>query len=314
MTGTTTASGTPTTTSPPEPGGVAPQPDDRALKAKHRAMWASGDYPALAREVISELGPVLAAAAGTGPGQRVLDVAAGSGNAAVPAAVTGADVVACDLAPELFADGRRRAAEGGVGVTWVEADAEDLPFDDGEFDAVMSCVGVMFAPHHAASAAELLRVCRPGGTLALLSWTPAGFVGQLFATMKPYAPPPPAGAQPPPLWGDEAHVRALLGDGAEVLTAERRTLRVDRFAARGAFREYFASHYGPTISVYRAVAGDAARVAALDAALDDLAAGSTGADGAMEWEYLLLTARRSGAPASTGTATGTGTGTAPATS
>ncbi|NAZ80625.1 methyltransferase domain-containing protein [Kineococcus sp. R8] len=185
------------------------------------------------------------------------------------ACVTGADVVACDLAPELFADGRRRDADAGVDVTWVEADAEDLPFGDGEPDAVISCVGVVFAPHHAAAAAELLRVCRPGGTLALLSWTPAGLVGQLFATMGPYAPPPPAGAQPPPRWGEEAHVRGLPGDGAEVLTAERRTLHVE--------------HPG--------------RVAALGAALDDLAARCTGEDGAMEREYLLLTARRRGAPA-----------------
>ena len=119
-------------------------------------------------------------------------------NAAVPAALTGATVIASDLTPELFVAGREFAQRHGVQVQWQEADAEGLPFDDGEFDVVMSCVGVMFAPHHQQAADELVRVCRPGGTICLLSWTPEGFVGQLFQTMKPYAPPPPPGAQPPP--------------------------------------------------------------------------------------------------------------------
>ena len=174
---------------------------DRALKAKHRAMWALGDYPALATDIIPDLGAVLVEAAGVGPGDRVLDVAAGSGNAAIPAALAGASVVASDLTPELLEAGRRQAEQRGVELEWRQADAEALPFADGEFDAVLSCVGVMFAPHHQASADELVRVCRPGGTIGLLSWTPEGFIGQMFATMKPYAPPPPPGAQPPPLWG-----------------------------------------------------------------------------------------------------------------
>ena len=142
----------------------------------------------------------------------MLDVGAGSGNAAIPAALAGADVIASDLTPELFDRGRAQAAQRGAELSWVEADAEALPFPDKDFDTVLSCVGVMFAPHHQASADELIRVCRPGGTIGLLNWTPEGFVGQLFATMKPYAPPPPPGAQPPPLWGSEDHVRALFGD------------------------------------------------------------------------------------------------------
>lgn len=287
----TTTSATPP---PPTTDPAAAQAADRDLKAKHRAVWASGDYPALAREVIPELGPVLVAAADVGPGRRVLDVAAGSGNASVPAALAGAEVVALDLAPELFEDGRRRAAEAGVEVTWVEGDAEAMPFADAEFDVVLSCVGVMFAPHHRASAAELLRVCRTGGTVALLSWTPTGFIGSLFATMRPYAPPPPPGAQPPPLWGDEAHVRDLLGTGVEGLSAQRRSLTVGRFAGPGAFRAYFSTRYGPTLAVYRSLAGDPERVAALDRDLDALAAAHTRADGTMAWEYLLVTARRTG--------------------
>ena len=267
---------------------------DRALKARHRVMWSLGDYPSLADDLIAELGEVLVRACDVGPGQRVLDVAAGSGNAAIPAALAGARVVASDLTPELLEAGQRAARLRGAELEWEVADAEALPYPDGAFDAVISCVGVMFAPHHQASADELLRVCRPGGTLGLVNWTPEGFVGQMFATMKPYAAPPPPGAQPPPLWGHEEHVRALLGDRVADVAATRRTLRVDRFADPGAFRDYFKSHYGPTVAAYRNIADDPERVAALDRELADLAArhAGGGATTVMDWEYLLLTARK----------------------
>jgi SAM-dependent methyltransferase len=265
---------------------------DRALKARHRAMWASGDYPRLAAEVIGALGPALVGATGITAGQRVLDVAAGAGNAAVAAATAGAQVVASDLTPELFEAGRRAAARAGVEVDWQEADAESLPYPDAGFDAVISCVGVMFAPRHGVAAAELLRVCRPGGRIGLLSWTPAGFIGQMFATMKPYAPPPPPGAQPPPLWGDGDHVTALLGDRVTDVQAERRLLRVDRFPEPAACRDYFKALYGPTIAVYRSLAAEPERAAELDAALVDLVRrfdhGSAGT--VMDWEYLVVTA------------------------
>jgi SAM-dependent methyltransferase len=267
---------------------------DRALKAKHRAMWALGDYAAVATDVVGSLGPVLVAACGIRPGERVLDVAAGSGNAAIPAARTGASVVASDLAPELLAVGQRQAEREGLWLRWQEADAEDLPYADGEFDTVLSCLGVMFAPHHQTSADELIRVCRPGGTIGLLSWTPEGFIGQMFATMKPYAPPPPPGAQPPPLWGREGHVRSLLGDRVTDVSAQPRTVRIDMFTRPEDFRDYFKANYGPTIAAYRGIADDPQRTAALDAELADLArrhdrgAGST----VMDWEYLLLTARK----------------------
>ncbi|MFF5966975.1 class I SAM-dependent methyltransferase [Streptomyces collinus] len=271
---------------------------DRALKTKHRAMWAQGDYPSLAAEVIPELGAILVEACGVRSGLRVLDVGAGSGNAAIPAALTGADVVASDLTPELFEAGRRVAEKQGAHLTWQEADAEALPFGDAEFDTVLSCVGVMFAPHHQQAADELVRVCRPGGTIGLLSWTPQGFIGRMFAAMKPYAPPPPPGAQPPPLWGDEDHVRSLLGDRVTDVSAERRTVRVDRFETPEMFRDYFKERYGPTISVYKNIASEPERAAALDAALADLARDGdlgTGSDGTvLEWEYLLFTARRAG--------------------
>lgn len=267
---------------------------DRVLKARHRTMWALGDYPAVASQVIPDLGPALVAAAAVTAQDRVLDVGAGSGNAAIPAARTGATVIASDLTPELLEVGRQEAAEAGVHLGWRAADAEALPFANAEFDVVLSCVGVMFAPHHEAAAGELVRVCRPGGRIALLSWTPAGFVGRLFTTMKPYAPAPPPGAQAPPLWGDEQHVRGLLGDHVTDVVAVTASLRVDRFSDAEEFRDFFRESYGPTIAVYRSLNGDPVRTAALDRDLVELAR-SFGVDtGVMHWEYLLLTAVRAG--------------------
>jgi SAM-dependent methyltransferase len=266
---------------------------DRALKTKHKALWSLGDYPAVATEVIPATGPALVQACGIHAGQRVLDVGAGSGNAAIPAALTGADVVASDLAPALLDVGRQNAEAQGVTLEWHEADAEALPYADAEFDVVMSCVGVMFAPHHQASADELVRVCRPGGTIGLLSWTPEGFIGEMFATMKPYAPPPPPGAQPPPLWGDESHVRSLLGDRVTDVSARKETLTVDRFGAPEDFRDFFKQTYGPTIAVYRNIAEEPDKVEALDRELAELATRNfDAAAGTMGWEYLLLTAVR----------------------
>ncbi len=270
---------------------------DRALKARHRAMWALGDYPAIAAEVIPELGPELVAASGVRAGDRVLDVAAGSGNAAVPAALTGARVVASDLTPELLDAGRAFADRHGVSVEWEEGDAEALPYPDDAFDVVLSCIGVMFAPHHQRAADELVRVCRPGGRIGLLNWTPTGFVGDMFRTMKPYAPPPPPGAQPAPLWGDEDHVRALLGDRVTDVVARRQVLTTDRFPTPQAWQRYWKAAYGPTVAVYRHVGDDAERAAALDRDLVDLAARhdrGTGGGTVLDWEYLLLTARKRG--------------------
>jgi ubiquinone/menaquinone biosynthesis C-methylase UbiE len=270
---------------------------DRALKARHRAMWALGDYSVVAEEVIPELGPVLVEACEVGPGDRVLDVAAGTGNAALPAARRGARVVATDLTPELLARGERLAAAEDLALEWTEADAEQLPYEDASFDVVLSCVGVMFAPHHQRTADELVRVCRAGGRIGLLSWTPEGFIGQMFATMKPYVPPPPAGASPPPLWGREDHVRELLADRITDLRMERRLLQIDRFGTAEEFRDLFKRVYGPTVAAYRNIAAEPERVAALDADLAGLAQRFGIGDGATTpkgWEYLVVTARCSG--------------------
>jgi ubiquinone/menaquinone biosynthesis C-methylase UbiE len=268
---------------------------DRELKAKHRALWASGDYPAVAAELIPELGPELVRASGIQPGDHVLDVAAGSGNASIPAAAAGAIVTASDLTPELFEAGRAIAAQRGVELEWVEADAEALPFADNSFDVVISCVGAMFAPHHQETADELVRVVRPGGTIAMINWTREGFIGNLFATMKPYAPPPPPGASPPPLWGDEDHVRRLFGDRVTDLTLRRQTVTLDHCTDPTEFREYWKRNYGPTIAAYKFNAADQEKVDALDRDfLDFVTAWNRGEAGRASWEaeYLLVTATK----------------------
>ena len=265
---------------------------DHRLESKHRALWALGDYTTVATELVSPLGPVLVEASGIRAGDRVLDVAAGAGNAAIPAALAGANVIASDLVPELLERGGALAEARGVDLQWLEANAEGLPFDRDEFDAVLSCVGVMFAPHHQRAADELVRVCRPGGTIGLISWTPEGFVGQMFARMKPYVAAPPSGLQPPPKWGSARYVRGLLGDGVTDFTAQHRALRVDRFADGVSFRDFFKAHYGPTISAYRGIAGEPDRAAALDAELAELGDRYLAGASTMEWEYLLVTAHK----------------------
>lgn len=278
-----------TTTTPTTP--TTADPADAALKQRHRSMWASGHYDKVAREVIPELGQRLVSALAVAPGERVIDIAAGTGNAAVPAARAGARVVASDLTPELLDAGR--AEHPDADIDWQVADAEALPWPDASYDVALSTVGVMFAPHHQRAADELLRVVRPGGRIGVLSWTPEGFIGSLFATMRDFVPPPPAGVQPPPLWGSEDHVRELFGDRVEDLAFARDHVEVDLFAHPTAFRDYFRDNYGPTLMAYRGLADQPERVAELDAALDALAAGADEGSGRMRWEYVVVSARRS---------------------
>lgn len=271
-------------------------PVDAELKARHKAMWAMGNYPAVASELISDLGSVLVEACDIQPNDRVLDVACGSGNASIPAALLSAKVTACDLTPALLESGRLLAESLGLEVIWKEGDAEQLPFADGSFDVVMSCVGVMFAPHHRRSGDELIRVCRPGGMIGLLNWTPGGFIGRMFSTMRPYSPPPPVGSEPPPLWGEEDHVLGLLSDRVTDVVTSRQTVTVDRFETPDSFRDYFKANYGPAVAVYRNLANEPDRASELDRELSDLARRQDRGTHStiMDWEYLLVTARRVG--------------------
>jgi SAM-dependent methyltransferase len=264
------------------------------LKARHRLMWASGNYPSMVETFLLPLGLRLVDALDIAPDALVLDVAAGTGNAAIPAAQRGARVIASDLTPELLEAGRRRAEAQGLELEWIEADAEHLPFDDGMFDVVLSAIGVMFAPHHQQAADELVRVCAPGGKLGLLSWTPTGMLGALFRTMAPFAPPPPAGAQAPPLWGGEEHLRGLLGERVQLTRVERRTLEVTAFAKPHDYAEHFIERYGPTITVLanaRKNGREAELVEALKSFCDEWNLGT--ADRArFEMEYLLAVGTR----------------------
>ena len=267
---------------------------DSELKARHRAMWASGDYPSMVETFLLPLGPRLVEACGIGAGVRVLDVAAGTGNASIPAAERGANVTASDLTPELLEAGRGRAKSTGLELEWVEADAENLPFEDESFDVVMSSIGAMFAPHHQDVADELVRVCRPGGTIGMLNWTPEGMIGALFRTMGPFAPPPPAGAQPPPLWGGEDHVRELFGDRVEWRTLEREMLEITAFERPHDYGEHFKAKYGPTIAA-RANASKAGREAEFDEALDRFCDEwnlGTADEARFEQEYLVAVGTR----------------------
>jgi SAM-dependent methyltransferase len=268
---------------------------DSEIKARHRAIWASGDYPSMVETWLLPLGPRLVEASGIGAGARVLDVAAGTGNASLPAARRGANVTASDLTPELLEAGQQRAAAAGLDLEWVEADAEALPFEDGSYDIVISAIGAMFAPRHQNTADELVRVCRPGGTIGLLSWTPEGMIGALFRLMAPYMPPPPPGAQPPPLWGSEAHVRQLLGDDVQFHRLERDVLEVTAFERPRDFGEHFKARYGPAIAA-RANAARNGREAEFDAAIDAFSEEwnrGTPERARFELEYLVAVGTRS---------------------
>jgi SAM-dependent methyltransferase len=216
------------------------------LKKTHRATWAAGDYGAIA-ELIDDVPPRdLLTRIQVQPNQDVLDVAAGTGNIALRAAGAGADVIGLDLTPELFETARHRASQYGVNVDWLEGDAEQLPFEDDRFDVVMSAFGVQFAPRHEVVAHELARVTAPGGRIGLVNWTPESLVGDLFKILGRYMPAPPDYASPPPLWGNEEHVRGLFEDTGVELDFGRGH-NPFRFASADAFVSFFETHYGPTL-------------------------------------------------------------------
>jgi SAM-dependent methyltransferase len=266
------------------------QPDLVAVKARQQKMWASGDYSAVAAR-IAVMAEDLVQAAGLRAGERVLDVATGSGNAAIAAARSGCEVTGTDYVPELLERGRARAAAEGLEVAFAEADAEDLPYPDGEFDAVLSCLGVMFAPDQERAAAELVRVCRPGGTIAMANWTPTGFVGGILRTVGKHVPPP-AGVKPPSLWGTEERLRELIGDAVSDLQITRREF-VFRFRSPEDFTRFFRDNYGPTLKAFEAL-DESGR----ERLFDDLSAlarehdQEPGPSVAMPSEYLEVVATR----------------------
>lgn len=264
--------------------------------APARAVWSLGDYHRFATEMVWGLGPVLVEACGIGPGDRVLDVAAGTGNVALRAAAAGGDVVASDITPEQFTAGRRAAAELGVTVQWVEADAQALPFDDAQFDVVTSAVGAVFAPDHRAVADELVRVCRPGGRIGMMNFAPDGIIAEFFELFGPYAPPPPANAQPPTLWGDEAHLRSLFGDRITSLQLTPHEL-VERHPGTPAdYWAFYQQTFGPVVGLREQLRSDPARLAAFDRDCLDFVtrANSGSATGPCEYRYgcVVVVARR----------------------
>ena len=223
------------------------------LKAKQQKTWASGDYGAVAA-LIHPIAEDLVQAADLSAGATVLDVASGTGNAALAAARCGGRVIATDYVADLLDRGRERAAAEHLPIEFAIADAEDLPYADGSFDAVLSVVGAMFAPDQERVAAELTRVVRPGGTIALANWTPAGFIGELFRTVGRRVPPPP-GIRGPVEWGSEPRIRELLGDRVTDLRVVPRTF-VFRFASPAEFADYFRANYGPTLKAFEALDAD----------------------------------------------------------
>jgi SAM-dependent methyltransferase len=248
----------------------APQPDLAAVKQRQQQAWASGDFAVVAARIVL-VAEQLCDTADLRAGWHVLDVATGSGNAAIAAARHGCTAVGVDYVPGLLERGRARAAAEGLDVQLLLGDAEALPFPESYFDAVTSAFGSMFAPDHRQAAAEILRVCRPGGTIALASWTPEGFIGELFRTVAKHVPPP-AGVQSPMLWGTEAHLRELFGDGIASLEVNERTFSF-RFTSPEEFVDFFRQWYGPTLKAFAALEGDAR-----DALQDDLVALATRSD------------------------------------
>lgn len=225
----------------------APPIDLAAIKRRQQATWASGDYAAVAARIpiVSER---LCDAADLHAGSRVLDVACGTGNAALAAARCGAEAIGVDYVPALLDRGRIRATAEGLPVVFEEGDAEALPFAEGVFDAVLSVFGVMFAPDQQQAAAELLRVCRPGGTIALACWTPDGFIGEMFQVMARHVAPP-AGLRPPMEWGTESRLRELFGPAVSALLVQPRTYTF-RFRSPAEYVEFFREYYGPTLKAY----------------------------------------------------------------
>lgn len=268
------------------------KPEMENLKTRLKAMWMAGDFGQVAK-IIETGAEEFIARLGLSPGDRVLDVACGSGNLSIPAARAGAIVTGVDIAPNLLEQGRARAEAEGLTIQFDEGDAEDLPYADDSFDVVVSMFGAMFAPRPELVAAELLRVCRPGGRIAMANWTPEGFIGQMFKVTGKHVPPPPA--MPSPLkWGDEATVRERFGDGVNDLKLTRRMCEFRYSFSPAEVVEFFRSYYGPTQRAFASLDDNAQ--AALRKDLEQLwAENNQAADNTatfVDGEYLEVVATR----------------------
>jgi 2-polyprenyl-6-hydroxyphenyl methylase/3-demethylubiquinone-9 3-methyltransferase len=266
--------------------------EDREYKAEVRRRWAAGDYHQFASDLIWSVGAELVSACGIVPGDRVLDVAAGSGNSALRAADAGATVVATDLTPENFAAGRTAAERKGLPIDWVEADAEALPFADAEFDVVTSSFGAMWAPDHRRVAGQLLRVCRPGGTIGMINFAADGLLADFLDVFAGYAPPP-AWAASPLLWGDPEHVRQLFGTGVSAIEISPGTYTERVPGGPAGYCDYYKQTFGPVVAIYAALTADQA--ATLDREFLAFATrnntGPAGGPAELHFQYIRVIAR-----------------------
>jgi SAM-dependent methyltransferase len=264
---------------------IPPAPDLAAIKGRQQAAWSSGDYAAVATMIVP-VAERLCDTADLIAGSRVLDVATGSGNVAIAAARMGCDVTGIDYVPSLLERARHRAAAERMDITFTEGDAEALPVGDGMFDAVLSVFGTMFAPDQPGTAAEMARALRPQGRIGLASWTPEGFLGEMFRTIAAYAPPPP-GLTSPMMWGTEGHLSDLF-DGMVDWTSHTRRSFTFRFTSPDAFVDFFRTHYGPTLKAFEATPEDDRADFAADLAALARRHNRLGGDGAIAFdaEYL----------------------------
>ena len=267
---------------------------DLEKQEMNRALWSAGHWDRVA-DYVAEVGPKLLDAVGIDEGMRVLDVGTGSGGSvAIPAAKRGADVVGSDISDVHFEAARRRAADAGVEVEWVEADALDLPFEDGSFDRVLSTFGHMFAPDHARAASELVRVAKPGGVIGFCCWSPEGMTGQMFRITASHMPPPPEGFQPPPLWGSEDHVRSLMEPLGVELECER-LMNDFREESLELYSKAFGENFPPMVMAHAALGDEG--FAALTAELEKFFEEQNEADDGtvlLRGEYLQTIARKPG--------------------
>jgi SAM-dependent methyltransferase len=263
--------------------------DLAVVKTKQQLTWSSGDYAAVGNRILA-VSEQLCDAVDLRSGERVLDVATGTGNAALAAARRFADVTGIDYVPALLERARRRAEVEGLEVDFRTGDAESLEFDDDSFDAVLSACGAMFAPDHRQTARELVRVCKPGGRIGMVNWCPDGYVGSLFRAIAAHVPPPP-GVEPPGRWGDEDYLKGLWGD-AVTIKAPRKSFMF-RFLSPEHHVEFFASHYGPSLNAFEAL-GDDGRDALVNDILEAVQRFNRADDGTLvlQMDYLEVVATK----------------------